>query len=98
MDEFHLGIRSITNERGNDMQNTPGGDVIEQVLTVLASIWFVVVSAVVVALPVLLFILGILIPWFIWRTKVYTKRTYLLLTKVNENVLRVGSRLGGPQG
>ena len=24
-------------------------------------------------------LIGVVVPWFVWRTKVYTKRTYLLM-------------------
>jgi len=33
----------------------------------------------VIALGTLFLLLGVVVPWFVWRTKVYTKRTYLLM-------------------
>jgi len=42
-----------------------GGAVISLVLMVLLGVFFVV--------------LGVLVPWFVWRTKVYTKKSYLLM-------------------
>jgi hypothetical protein len=32
-----------------------------------------------VVFGLLLVVLGVLVPWFVWRTKVYTKRSYLLM-------------------
>lgn len=32
-----------------------------------------------VVFGVFLFVLGVLVPWFVWRTKVYTKKSYLLM-------------------
>lgn len=32
-----------------------------------------------VVFGVFLFVLGVLVPWFVWRNKVYTKKNYLLM-------------------
>jgi len=32
-----------------------------------------------IAFGTLFVLLGVAVPWFVWRTKVYTKRTYLLM-------------------
>ncbi len=36
-----------------------------------------------------LFVLALLVPWFIWRTKVYTKLCYIELQKMNETRSKV---------
>lgn len=51
-----------------------GGTVIGLVLTVLFFIW--------------LGLLGVLVPWFVWRTKVYAKRQYLLTRRLCELMAR----------
>lgn len=51
-----------------------GGTLIGLVLTVLFFIW--------------LGLLGILLPWFVWRTKVYAKRQYLLTRRLCELLAR----------
>ncbi|RMH13383.1 MAG: hypothetical protein D6695_04165 [Planctomycetota bacterium] len=47
-----------------------GGTLIGLLLSILFFIW--------------LGLLGVLLPWFVWRTKVYTKRQYLLSKRMFE--------------
>ncbi|GAB4385152.1 MAG: hypothetical protein Kow0022_09970 [Phycisphaerales bacterium] len=47
-----------------------GGTLLGLLLTIVFFIW--------------LAILGVLLPWFAWRTKVYTKRQYLLSKRLLE--------------
>lgn len=60
-----------------------GGTLLGLLLTIVFFIW--------------LAIAGVLLPWFVWRTKVYTKRQYLLskrlLELMHQQAMRVSARV-----